>query len=339
MSDYTEIVKEITQSFEEQLFSFKPASQAHFATRLWRLSGEEKYLPPVFAHFQLQTLKMAEHLYHLEKKNYLRKEALQVLTEWEPAGKRGREKKTMYGKNTDLLFYTRLVHYLFLVASYGLEKIFEEPYSLAKKHLGQVPFSRLLLNKEFIKADPSIAVNTVYYLQYLNIADLEKDFKPFFVKFWQAEKADEREVYFSKIYGLTHLIIAASYFYQRFVEKNDFDLILSFFEKNLNEIIKKTNPDVVGEVGLCFKLTRAPSQALKKTQEYIVSCFDPDLGYIPWGKGEDMEKAEHRNIIAILLLSSYSRFHQGPNLAEFMRKNEKSLYLPFKNGGSFLKVC
>jgi len=336
MADYSEVAQKITRTFESQLFSFDLKHQAHFATRMWRISGEEKYCLPIFFNFQLRTLKMAEAISGWKRKSSQKKIEVEMLERWEPSSKRGIQKKEMYQRNPDLYFYTRLIHYLFLLKSFGLEREpLSELYSQNIRYLQKIDLFKLVTQPDFIRFDPSIVVNTVYYLQYLGVANLESKFKPLFLQFWQGEKAKEEDAYKSKIYGFTHLVIAASYFYQRFASADDFSWVLSFFEKNIDEIMKRTNPDIVGEVGLCFKLVKKSSQAEKEAKKHLISKFGPRLGYVP-GEGEKgIEKAEHRNIVAILLLSDYSRLYPGPNLRRFMQEKGYRLYLPEK--GVFLK--
>jgi len=326
MTDYSEVAQKITRTFESQLFSFNLKYQAHFATRMWRISGEECYCSPIFFDFQLKTLRMAKAISGWEQKSSREKIEVEMLERWKPTPGRGIQKKEMYQRNPGLYFYTRLIHYLFLLKSFGLEKEpLSELYSHGTRHLQEVDLFKLVTQPDFIRFDPSIAVNTVYYLQNLGVADLEPKFKPFFIQFWQGEKTKEEDAFKSKIYGFTHLIIAASYFYQRFVSADDFGWVLKFFENNFDEIIRHTNPDIVGEIGLCFRLAKKPSQAEKEAKKHLISKFNPRLGYIPWEGEKRMEKAEHRNIIAIILLSDYSRLYPGPNLRKFMQ--EKGVFL------------
>ncbi|MBM3205295.1 DUF3541 domain-containing protein [Candidatus Shapirobacteria bacterium] len=326
------ITQKITQTYESHLFSLSLNLQSHFTKRLWRIKGEEKYLPLILSAFQLETLKMARYVFLLgERSPGQIGEQMMKETNYRGFSTRGQKKEILYRKNPELFFWIKLIHYLFQVKSYDLAAVLKEIYSPALKKLSKVDLKSLFLNPLAIKFDPSEMANSIYYLQFLGVLDLTGEFKKYLVTFWQKQKTEADWLYKSKIYALTHLVIAASYFYQRFVPQSDFKDILKFFEKNIAEIIKRTNADIVAEVGLCFRLAQKDSPAMAKMRQYLLSQYQPKLGYIP-NKGKGLAKAEHRNIIAILCLSDYQKLLPGPNLAQFIRQKRKLFYIPKKGG-------
>lgn len=330
METHSSLAKKISETYEKGLFSLDLSYQAHFACRKWRITGQEKYISPVFYDFQIKTLRIIPWFDNLENQDYRQKEAKKILLEKSPQSQRLLKRKGIYEKNLDFVFYHKLLVYLFSLRSYRLERILESSYQKAIIGLQKVDFKTLLADKDLIVFAPSFVANTLYYLQFLKIVNLENELKPLFYQTWQREKVKEDWRFFNKIYAFTHLIIAASYFYQRFVSPKSFRPFLDFFELNYEEIIKRTNPDIIGEVGLCFKLAKKPSFVITKTQEQLFSYFSPRLGYIPRKQNDNPQRAEHRNIVAIMFLSSYSRLYKGPDLVNFMKKNKKSFYLPQK---------
>lgn len=327
---YQNIAEKIRKTYEENLFSFSLAHQYHFALRRWRISGQEKYLPPIFYDFQMQSLRKFKWMRSLKDKSYRQERIKKLIEEFKPKNIREEKKKEAYKNKPEFIFFPSLLRYLFLLKTYRLEPLFASEFSKAIGYLKKFDFNSLLSSLELWRYLPSWVINSLYYLKYLEIIDLEAKLKPAIWRFWQKEKITKEYLYTNKIYALTHLVISSSFFYQRFLPTADYKEILYFFQTNFGEILKRTNPDIVGEVGLCFKLTKTSSKVIKEAQDYLVSCYNPRLGYIPRGKSKNLEKAEHCNVIAILLLSDYSRLFPGPNLLRFLQKTGKKLYLPFE---------
>lgn len=327
---YTQIAEKIRKTYEENLFSFDLKDQYHFAIRRWRISGQEKYLPPIFYDFQMQSLRKFKWMRSLKDKSYRQERIKKLIEEFKPKNMREEKKKEAYKNKPEFIFFPSLLRYLFLLKTYRLEPLFASEFNKAIGYLKKFDFNSLLSSLELWRYLPFLVINTLYYLKYLKIIDLEAKLRPAIWRFWQKEKITHQYLYTNKIYALTHLVISASFFYQRFLPSSDYQEILKFFENNLEEIINHTNPDIVGEVGLCFRLTKTQSKVIEKTKEYLVARYDSKLGYIPREEENSPERAEHRNIIAILLLSDYSRLFPGPNLLRFLQKTGKKLYLPFE---------
>lgn len=329
-SKYQKTAENIQKTYEENLFSFDLNHQYLFALRRWRISGQEKYLPPIFYDFQMQSLRKFKWMKNLKDKSYRQERIKKLIEEFKPKNIREERKKEAYKNKPEFIFFPRLLRYLFLLKTYRLEPLFASEFSKAIGYLKKFDFNSLLSSLELWRDLPSLVINSLYYLKYLRIMDLEVKLKPAIWRFWQKEKITKEYLYTNKIYALTHLVISASFFYQRFLPSGDYQEILKFFENNLEKIINRTNPDIVGEVGLCFRLTKTQGKVIEKIKEYIVARYDPKLGYIPREEENSLERAGHRNIIAILLLSDYSKLFPGPNLLRFLQKTGKKLYLPFE---------
>src|SRR4030043_1945478 len=166
------IIQEIIQTYENHLFSFNPNLQSHFAKRMWRITGEKKYLSPILIAFQLETIKIAQYLYLLEEGETPYQLGKQMLEEANfRHSLRGYKKEAMYQKNPELFFWVKMIHYLFQVKSYGFENILKDLYLSALRNLSKIDLKSFFLNPSAIKFDPSEITNTVYYLQFLKIAD------------------------------------------------------------------------------------------------------------------------------------------------------------------------
>jgi hypothetical protein len=84
------------------------------------------------------------------------------------------------------------------------------------------------------------------------------------------------------------------------------------------------------EVALCFVLLgKSTDPIVRKLKSEVQKYFNPKLGFIPRDtENHKKESAEHRNILAVLLFSAPSGWHEGPNLYEYMKEAHRALYLP-----------
>ncbi|MBI2103850.1 DUF3541 domain-containing protein [Candidatus Woesebacteria bacterium] len=332
MEDYHYlIVKSITKVYEEKLFSLRSNYQGHWSIRMWRIKGGKKYLPSTFTEFQFKTLRILPKIAQVNLFKSAKSMGRKELVNYKPTKPKRLLRLPLYEKNPELLVYIPLVHYLFLTKSFRLHQLpaLKVFFDKGIRLLSGRGIEKLFLSNQFILTNPSVSANSIYYFKFLKISDYEKELIDSYKKIWlEKEPADVIE-WQNKIYGFTHLIIAASYFYQRKVDKTLFEWALSYFESNIDKIIENTNPDIVAEVGLCFRLCDIEtSPVLARARQYISSRFDNTKGYIPREKDDSLERAEHRNIVAILLLAKKLGFNKGPDLSSYLTDSKNSLVLP-----------
>lgn len=328
--DYREIAEKINESFESNLFGLGMAYQSHWSLRKWRITQDEKYILPVFYTFQSFTIST---ILKLESSLTDTEIGAKMLKSYFPKNPKQKARLVFYKKNPEVVYYISLIAYLFIAKTLKVHTLPEfKPYFAAGiKKLKTKNWKEILIDSELPIVNPSTAVNTVYYLNYLKTVDLTDEIHELFKKVWLTKEPKDEIDWQNKIYALTHIFIAASYFYQRFLEPKKFAWIYDYFEENIDDIIRYTNPDIVAEVGVCFKLGKInKSTALAKTKKYIFSKFDPKIGYIGREKNVSMEKCEHRNIVSLLLLTDFEELYDGPSLPQFMKKYGKSLFLPEK---------
>jgi hypothetical protein len=328
-----EVAQKIINLYEKNFFSLSLGVQNHFCVRMWRLTGKKKYVLPILMNFQFLTLIFSRFFWMMKKEMPLPRLGKEIKKNSKLfLFYKNIMKKNFYENNPEILFLLILSHFLFNLKSFGMEKYLKDFFTIGKKYLEKINFRPFIFESNFGKVDPSEAINFVYYLYFLRVADFTKEFKKFIISFW--EKENNLYNFKRKIYAFTHLIIAESYYYQRFVDPKENKEILEILERNLEKILKFTNPDVVGEVGLCFKLAKTENpDILKKIRDYLESAFVPSLGYIPYSGS--LEKAEHRNIIAVLFLTPFSDLKPGPDLVKFIRDNRLGFYVPNMKKGIY----
>jgi hypothetical protein len=127
-----------------------------------------------------------------------------------------------------------------------------------------------LLNRELMKTAGAQLANYVNYLFRLNVVDIRQRYLEGLEEELMRGKPDtaiSNAEYIEKIYGMTHVILAASDYYQEPVDRKEFAWIFDYFEKNIETILARTKPDVYAEVGLSFLLRMREKIRLLARQE------------------------------------------------------------------------
>jgi hypothetical protein len=188
----------------------------------------------------------------------------------------------------------------------------------ALKFLKQQSFSDFFLNPAVVEIYSPQLATYVFFLSDLGIAELRKEFTLAFQKvFMETNDKDLSELqYGQKLYGLTHFIIGASRNYQRSVSRAEYSWIYDYFENNIDTIIDRAKPDIIAEVGIAFLLAGENDHpVIEKTRQAVTESFNKRLNMIPSTAGnDDLNHGEHRNVLAIMLLTWPDRLYPGPNL-------------------------
>lgn len=314
------IKERIVSTYENNLINIDKSHQLHWFIRRYRITGDDKYKAIVLENYKHKLSEIAPMLEKLNNIPDAQKIGQEIVTSMKATNSRKAKRIPFYRKNPQLLVYMDILNFLFITKSLGLvnEEIVEKLYKKGLKFFIANKLTNHFLTKSLISTDPSGAANMVYYLKYLEISDLERELLSKFKKYYLDMKPGDSDKWLDKVYAFTHLIIAASNYYQNFVNEDKFKWIYDYFEKDVSRIIKNTSSDVVAEVGMCFKLSgNFNNQILEKIKKHLVTKFDDDKGYIPREFNDTLNRAEHRNILAVMLFSEFTKLFPGPNLSSF----------------------
>ena len=232
----------------------------------------------------------------------------------------------MFKMYPNYIFAATLLGSMIRADEYGLKSIYD---SNLRKMIKILKFSEYVKSKMVVEAYAAQIANQVFYLSQLG----EDNYIDVFINTFRETYPDDKDSSLSKqqfenkIYGMTHIIFAASRYYQLSINQKDYLWIYKYMEKNIDIILEKAKPDVVAEVGITFLLSNQPShKVVKKTQQFINDKIDKMNSMILSEKGSnDIETGEHRNVLAIMLLD-WKGVHVGPNI-----QSEHSLFsnIPF----------
>jgi hypothetical protein len=167
-------------------------------------------------------------------------------------------------------------------------------------------FVRYVTDETMVKAWAAQLANQVFWLRQLG----EQDVVDVFIKTFRNVYPDandaglSKQQYGNKIYGLTHIIFAASGYYRYKINEQDYQWIFDYYRHNIDNIIARAKEDVIAEVGISFLLAGLDDDpVVLKTRKVIQKAFNKKYGLVPSITGEvDLKKGEHRNVLAIMLL-------------------------------------
>jgi hypothetical protein len=302
--------EKLRQTYEPVLFTFSPVIQKHYAVRLYRMTGDERYVYPVIFHLFGLLRKLHYDKIRLNNPSYIQRRTEQIINyEFILGATNPEARRAALVKSGDVPFYLKLSQNINTLREYYLlgSKVFPESDKMIeamRQHKDKL--TAFLLDEQLMKTAGAQLVNYIYYLYRIDAIDIRKQYLVGLEKALMKGKPDSelsRSEYIDKIYGMTHVILAASDYYQQPVERKDFAWIFDFLLAKYN----KENP------------------ILKKVKDRIVVDIDPNKEMILSVKGSDnLRKGEHRNVLAIMLLDWPESLTTGPNLRE-MKKFQKLL--------------
>jgi Domain of unknown function (DUF3541) len=321
---HSDIAQAIKTKYDQELDNLADYKASHYAARIYRISGVTAYL-----HYNLQDLRnmkdKAEQLLHVAQNNNEVKYSRTKGSKWsaKATDQSARIRAELRLKSLDIA--PSLPYYLSSLSLLrrSLEyRICYHPFDQLKKQVLAHDYTRSLSDPFLIKAWAAQLANVVLWIKQLG----GKDYSDVFLGALQAVYPDDQDSllniqqYENKIYGLTHMILAASQYYQYHINRDDFAEIFEYFDNNIDTIISRAKADVVAEVGIAYLLASEHNNpALEKTKQKIAQQYDETYHMIPSVDGTfDISTGAHRNILAIMLLSSPQKFHPGPWLGEIV---------------------
>jgi len=308
--------RKIKEHFENNLHALSRYRRGHFAKRMHRITGDERYAKHAKEHILMLKEQFISDMAKLDGISHIKKRSEEIYDQLSEFGTPEAQlrRRNVFKDRKEYLFFYHLIETAHLLKEAGaFDGMDAGHYAKWKGFLKtKIDFDRLLLKKDIFREFSAQLVNYVYFLKMDSIADKTREFKMLFNEIFRGD--EEGQDFINKIYTMTHFIIAASDYYQQFVDANEFSWILQYFRQNMERIISETNPDVIFEVGLCFKLAGDHNaKEIDLAKSIVAREHDEVLGYIP-RKDNSLEQSEHANIMAIMLMSDFDRLHKGPML-------------------------
>lgn len=314
-----DIAEKIKTKYESQLYTLVPYTQRHYALRMFRLSGNEQYLYPIITDMMTIANLLNQDVKGLSDTDYRKQRELIILNRFNLTKEKQKRRYQLLKQYPQLAFSFAQLANINMVHEVGLlNSDFFPNTDLTLDFLKQQDFSPFFLNPEVVEIYSPQLATYIFFLSDLGIVDLQERFIREFQKVFMEinDKDLSKMLYAQKLYGLTHFIIGASRNYQKTVNRKDYSWIYEYFENNIDSIISRAKPDIVAEVGIAFLLAgEYDHPVVKKTREAITKSFNNQFKMIPSTLGgADLTHGEHRNVLAIMLLTWPDKLHPGPNL-------------------------
>lgn len=303
--DKDQIKKTITDTFLNRFDEISPQIQAHFMTRLYRVTGEEVYKSWVINNIPLK-LKRLEGLIEISHNfEEILKYSNEELSKFKILKPNDVKKSELMHQYPQVYFYDDLLAALAYLKGVGVNI---EEYGIEKLRPQIKEYLPVLLNPEILRYVTVRDINAIYWIKDIfGINESAKLIENFLQIF---KNTDSKEISFTNfIYGYTHIIISSSLYYQQFVENSTIDWIKDELILNMDKILASCTPDIIAEVGLCLKLMKYYDvEIFEKITNKIISSFDMSLGLIPYeNQTKSLGTLEHRNIIAVMFLTDFNK--------------------------------
>nr|WP_163502054.1 DUF3541 domain-containing protein [Halomonas socia] len=316
------VAEAIQARYEAELFTLPLDKQRHYAQRLYRISGDARYVPLTEGHAKRLMLRVNEELDGLAAhQDYAARRSQALLDAYPTRTAKQRARRQMFADWGEVIYARSLLFSLVQLDYYGL---LDTPrlagHEPALDYLAQVEFASFLTDPQVLSVYAAQVANIVHYLHQLGIVDLRDEVVAAFRQHYSPARVATLDVdeYRNRIYGMTHFVIADSRYYQREVSASEHAWILDAFAAELPRILRDTTEDIMAEVGISFLLAgQGDHPAVARLREAIVAAFDPQARMIPATDGTtDLERGEHRNVLAIMLLRWPAQLTPGPDLRD-----------------------
>lgn len=324
-----QIAQQVRAFYLNRLYRLSPKGARHFCLRLYRLHQDDTVLMPLKIYYGLNKYRWTTALKKINNPQYRIKEEQRLLKCCATFSKPQRERAKYYRQNPGVLFNEYYLERLFFARSLNLHQgVFAPYFKRGINYFKKINYAKYLWTPESLEYDNYFAANTVYYLQDLKIIDLEKEFISAWKKHFFSARDEEKHQYWNKIYGLTHIILAASRYYQKFVSPKKYAWIIKYFEAHIDEILKTAHLDIIAEVGLCLLLAKQKkSPALRKIRAHLRSKYNPKYGYFTLKQNKNIRICAHTNIIAYMTLVGFEQLYKGPDLSKAKLNGKPLLYI------------
>ncbi|MGF1730118.1 DUF3541 domain-containing protein [Photobacterium kasasachensis] len=315
---YQQDAELIRTTYERNLYTLPAFKMGHYGLRMYRQTQDAKYSAAIWS----DMARVASRL---------NKFASEVNTP-EQIKAYSATRIQNYGKKTDVRGKLRYAatrsqpEYLYLgvdllgsmarANEYGLK---HRDDKILREVIRRYDFAKYATDPEMIRAWAAQLANQVYWLRQLGEQDVVNEFIEAFKATYpdskDAELTDQQ--FMNKIYGLTHIIFAASEYYQHAISEKDFQWVYDYYRNNIDTIIERSKEDVIAEVGINFLLAGLDNDpVVDKTRKAIQGAIDRDAGMVPSVKGEtELLDGEHRNVLTIMLLD-WRGAHEVPTVSK-----------------------
>ncbi len=329
----------IKRTYESELYTFSAFKQGHYGLRMYRQTQDQKYKGAIWS----DLARVASRLNEITTEIYT-PDAIKAYSELRVNGYENSDavrRKLRFEATVDQ------PEYLFLGIDLLGSMARADEYGLQHKEddklraiIQRYDFSSYASDPEMIRAWAAQLANQVYWLKQLGEQDVTQTFIDAFRKTYPDDEDSDLtdQQYMNKLYGLTHIIIAASGYYQHEIKQADYQWIFDYYRNNIDTIMLRSKEDVIAEVGINLLLAGLYDDPIVvRAKQHIQASIDREYMMVPSVNGStDLSGGEHRNVLAVMLLN----WHKPQAIPTIQHQANMFSALPFgliKKKESFVK--
>ena len=325
----------IEKKFNSNMYKMKPINQSHYAVRLYRITGNKDYLQPIIDFQFIESIQLGNLIKQIKSNPlYFNAKTIVWPSNFSDLPKEKR-RQFLLEQSPGIENYLKVLQILDHAHQLNLlnSELYPDSAEAIKLITEALPALRsFLLNPEGIRTASAQFVNYIYLLKRLGLLDIETEYMETFQSVFNdiGDETDSNEPFIDKIYGMTHIILSESAYYQHQVSYEKMKWVYSYFDAHINDLLARTKTDVIAEVGICYFLTDKPADEsiINKIKQYLIKEFDPVSQQMPSYEGKnDIDRSEHRNVLSLMFLKWPKKLYPGPDLS-----NSKELLTTFLAG-------
>ncbi len=312
---YRQAADEIQAIYEAALPSLPLSKRRHYAQRLYRLTGEARYLPANRDYMVSLADRLEEDIAGLGTPGVVERRSRESVENYPRRTAKQRARAEMLAEWGEIAYARRLLFRLVQAEYHGMLDTLPG-HERALDYLGEVDWESFLADPEVLGVYAAQVANQVHFLHQLGVMDLRREVEAAFRRRYPPEVVAglDSEEYRNWLYGLTHFVIAASHYYQQQVDAEAQGWVLRALERDADRLMAEATEDIQAEVALSFLLAgRDDHPLVGRVRDALVAAVDPRAGIIPSpGGSTDLDRGEHRNVLAIMVLGWRGWLYQGP---------------------------
>jgi len=311
---YHGIAQAIKANYDQQLDRLTGYKASHYAARIYRISGDSAYLNYNLRDLELMTGRV-EKLLQVAQEDAAIEYSHATAQRWS-SSPRAKLRRESLAIAPDFPYYLNSLGILRRAAEY---RVCAPQFEQLKAHVLSHDYMHYFSNPLMIQAWAAQLANVAVWVKLLGGDDYSDEFTHAMQQVYPhgQDHLLNAQQYQNKLYGLTHIILANSEYYQRTIKRSDFAWIFDYFDDHIDTIVARASVDVIAEVGIAYLLAEEfDHPALEKTKRSIAQQYDATYQMIPSHTGEfNIASGSHRNILSIMLLSSPRKLYPGPWLS------------------------
>lgn len=309
----------IQEIYVRALPTLSEDKQRHFAQRLYRLTGEQRWRALNHDYGERLLARLEEDIVGLAEPGYAAARSRAIVVDYSQRTVKQRARRAMLGEWGEIAFARGLLFRLVQAEYHGLLPAIAD-HERALGYLAKIDWEAFLTDPAVLQIYAAQVANQAYFLHQLGVMDLRREVEAAFRRHYSPDRVaglDDAE-YRNWLYGLTHFVIADSRYYQRKVDPEVHAWLLEALERETTDILARATADIQAEVALAFLLAdHEDHPVVGRVREALAAAVDPASGIIPSSAGEkELAGGEHRNVLAIMVLRWPGRLHPGPDLSD-----------------------